>query len=254
LRHAGRGRRTWARRREMGKAAVLRESRRWGRCSKHCRPQGMAPFCKQRYASEAMSDQDDWEFAGPDHAKAEIRAAVEYLLRGATGGARGDIVQEIIASCARWRAGCRPSRQILWMMVRLAARCGLHRSFGKRDTEGFQPSGLGQTSLNYEPTAGRFKPVILPQSIPIAPTAIAIKPRGVVQRAAQFSRHNLARRVRAPMTLPSPGSAFCVMRAVITRCGCGHQPLCSHRFAYSLDSADCPWLCPARSKTKRAWE
>ena len=34
-----------------------------------------------------MSDQDDWEFAGPDDAKAEIRAAVGYLLRGATGGA-----------------------------------------------------------------------------------------------------------------------------------------------------------------------
>jgi hypothetical protein len=30
-------------------------------------------------------------------AKTEIRAAVEYLLRDATGGARGDIVQEIIA-------------------------------------------------------------------------------------------------------------------------------------------------------------
>ena len=40
-----------------------------------------------------MSDQNDWEFAGPDDAKAEIRAAVEYLLRGATGGDRGDIVQ-----------------------------------------------------------------------------------------------------------------------------------------------------------------
>jgi hypothetical protein len=35
--------------------------------------------------------------ADPDDAKAEIRAAVGYLLRGATGGARGDIVQEIIA-------------------------------------------------------------------------------------------------------------------------------------------------------------
>ena len=44
-----------------------------------------------------MSDRDDWEFAGPDDAKAEIRAAVGYLLRGATGGARGDIVQEIVA-------------------------------------------------------------------------------------------------------------------------------------------------------------
>jgi hypothetical protein len=44
-----------------------------------------------------MSDQDDWDFAGADDAKAEIRAAVAYLLRGATGGGRGDIVQEIIA-------------------------------------------------------------------------------------------------------------------------------------------------------------
>ena len=44
-----------------------------------------------------MADQDDSEFAGPDDAKTEIRAAVGYLLRGATGGARGDIVQEIIA-------------------------------------------------------------------------------------------------------------------------------------------------------------
>jgi hypothetical protein len=62
-------------------------------------PQGMALVCKQRYASEAMSmsDQNDWEFAGPADAGAEIRAAVGYLLRDATGGARGDIVQEIIA-------------------------------------------------------------------------------------------------------------------------------------------------------------
>jgi hypothetical protein len=40
-----------------------------------------------------MSDHDDWEFSGADDAKAEIRAAVGYLLRGATGGTRGDIVQ-----------------------------------------------------------------------------------------------------------------------------------------------------------------
>src|SRR3979490_3338594 len=54
---------------------------------------------QSRKAPEAMSmsDQDDWEFAAPDDAKAEIRAAVGYLLRGATGGARSDIVQEIIA-------------------------------------------------------------------------------------------------------------------------------------------------------------
>ena len=82
----------------------------------------MALVCKQRYASEAMSDQDDWEFAGPDDAKAEIRAAAGYLMRGATGGARGDIVQEIIAIVRQVAGGCRPSRRILWMMVCLAAR------------------------------------------------------------------------------------------------------------------------------------
>jgi hypothetical protein len=47
--------------------------------------------------SAAMSVKTPMEFTGPDDAKAEIRAAVGYLLRGATGGARGDIVQEIIA-------------------------------------------------------------------------------------------------------------------------------------------------------------
>jgi hypothetical protein len=44
-----------------------------------------------------MSDELDWNFVDRDDAKAEIRAAVGYLLRGATGGIRGDIVQEIIA-------------------------------------------------------------------------------------------------------------------------------------------------------------
>jgi hypothetical protein len=44
-----------------------------------------------------MSDELDWNFVDNDDAKAEIRAAVEYLLRDAAGGARGDIVQEIVA-------------------------------------------------------------------------------------------------------------------------------------------------------------
>jgi hypothetical protein len=34
----------------------------------------------------------DWDFAGADDAKMTIRAAIRYLLKGATGGARGDIV------------------------------------------------------------------------------------------------------------------------------------------------------------------
>ena len=55
-----------------------------------------------------MSDQDDWEFAGADDAKAEIRAAVGYLLRGATGGTRGDIVQAIISIVRQVAAGLPP--------------------------------------------------------------------------------------------------------------------------------------------------
>jgi hypothetical protein len=40
---------------------------------------------------------DEFHFNGEDHAKAEIRAAVRYLLEGTSGSDRGDIVQEIIA-------------------------------------------------------------------------------------------------------------------------------------------------------------
>jgi hypothetical protein len=43
-----------------------------------------------------MSDQDDWEFADAEEARAEIRAAVRYLLKGAAGSDRGDIAREII--------------------------------------------------------------------------------------------------------------------------------------------------------------
>ena len=57
-----------------------------------------------------MSDQDDWEFAGAEDAKAEIRAAVAYLLRGATGGARGDITQAIISTVRQVAAGLPPDQ------------------------------------------------------------------------------------------------------------------------------------------------
>jgi len=43
-----------------------------------------------------MSDQINWDFAGDDDARAEIGAAVRYLLKDATGSARGDIVREIL--------------------------------------------------------------------------------------------------------------------------------------------------------------
>jgi hypothetical protein len=51
-----------------------------------------------------------WESAGPDDDEAVIRAAVGYLLRGATGGARGDIVQEIIAIVRQVASGLRPEQ------------------------------------------------------------------------------------------------------------------------------------------------
>jgi len=38
----------------------------------------------------------DWNFAGDADAKAEIAAAVRYLLRDADGSTRGDIVREIM--------------------------------------------------------------------------------------------------------------------------------------------------------------
>jgi hypothetical protein len=44
-----------------------------------------------------MLDQIDWDFAGDDDARAEIGAAVQYLLRDATDNrVRGDIVWKII--------------------------------------------------------------------------------------------------------------------------------------------------------------
>jgi hypothetical protein len=55
-----------------------------------------------------MPDELDWNFVDKDDAKAEIRAAVEYLLRDAPGGARGDMVQGIIA-IVRHVAGGLPS-------------------------------------------------------------------------------------------------------------------------------------------------
>jgi len=58
-----------------------------------------------------MSDELDWNFVDRDDAKAGIRAAVGYLLRGATGGERGDIVQEIIAIVRNVASGLPPEQR-----------------------------------------------------------------------------------------------------------------------------------------------
>jgi hypothetical protein len=57
-----------------------------------------------------MSDEDDWDFAGDDDAKVTIRAAVRYLLKDASGGARGDIVQEIISIVRQVASGLPPEQ------------------------------------------------------------------------------------------------------------------------------------------------
>jgi hypothetical protein len=52
-----------------------------------------------------MSDEIDWDFSGPDNAKAEICAAVGYLLKDAPGGDRGEIVWQVIAIVNRVARG-----------------------------------------------------------------------------------------------------------------------------------------------------
>jgi hypothetical protein len=68
-----------------------------------------------------MSDEFDWDFSDPDDAKAEIRAAVGYLLNGAAGSNRGDIVGRSLQSCTRLRAACRLVAEIPWTMICLVA-------------------------------------------------------------------------------------------------------------------------------------
>jgi hypothetical protein len=57
-----------------------------------------------------MSAQIDWDFAGDHDAKAEISAAVRYLLKDAAGGARGDVVREIIEIVRDVADGLLPSQ------------------------------------------------------------------------------------------------------------------------------------------------
>jgi hypothetical protein len=58
-----------------------------------------------------MSVQIDWDFAGDEDAKAEIGAAVRYLLKDATGSARSDIVRQIVEILHDVANGPLPSRR-----------------------------------------------------------------------------------------------------------------------------------------------
>jgi hypothetical protein len=65
-------------------------------------------FAGSQRIGVAMSEEDDWEFAGTDDAKATIRAAVRYLLKGTAGSDRGDIVREIIEIVSGAASGLPP--------------------------------------------------------------------------------------------------------------------------------------------------
>jgi hypothetical protein len=54
---------------------------------------------------------DEFHFNGEDDAKAEIRAAVRYLLKGIAGSDRGDTVREIIAIVNEVARGLPPGGQ-----------------------------------------------------------------------------------------------------------------------------------------------
>jgi hypothetical protein len=58
-----------------------------------------------------MSVQIDWDFSGDDDAKAELGAAVKYLLRDARGAVRDDIVREIIETVHDIAGGLSPPGQ-----------------------------------------------------------------------------------------------------------------------------------------------
>jgi hypothetical protein len=60
--------------------------------------------------SAIMSEKFDFDFSGTVDARAQIRAAVEYLLSGAGGSARSEIVLEIIEIVREVANGVTPGR------------------------------------------------------------------------------------------------------------------------------------------------
>jgi hypothetical protein len=88
-----------------------------------------------------MTVQIDWDFAGDDEAKAEIGAAARYLLKDATGSARGDIVREIIEIVRDVANGLLPPQHPLGVpaakqapMARITYKAYIISAF-KRDTD-----------------------------------------------------------------------------------------------------------------------
>ena len=63
-----------------------------------------------RARGTVMSDQEDRDFAGADDAKAKLRAAMAYLLKGTTGMARHAIALEIMDTLRQVANGWPPGQ------------------------------------------------------------------------------------------------------------------------------------------------
>ena len=89
------------------------KNRRWGRCSKHCRRSGHGASLQAtlRIRGNVNVRSRRLGVCGPGRRQGgDPRRGGGYLLRGAIGGARGDIVQEIIAIVRQVASGLPPEQ------------------------------------------------------------------------------------------------------------------------------------------------
>jgi hypothetical protein len=92
-----------------------------------------------------MSDEIDCDFSSAGDAKAELRAAVGYLLKDAAGSDRSDIVREIIAIVNEVARGLRlVLAKIPWTMACQVARRGTE---AQRWVSGLHGVGRAQRPL-----------------------------------------------------------------------------------------------------------
>jgi hypothetical protein len=118
-----------------------------------------------------MSVQIDWDFSGDDDAKAELGAAVKYLLRDARGAVRDDIVREIIETVHDIAGGLSPLQQQKPAMSRVTYkayvidafqhdtdnwRATIRRLDGKKIRVAFPPAVLDEATTSADAlTAGK---------------------------------------------------------------------------------------------------
>ena len=118
-----------------------------------------------------MSVQIDWDFSGEEDAKAELGAAVKYLLRDARGAVRDDVVREIIETVHDIAGGLSPLQQQKPAMSRVTYkayvidafqhdtdnwRATIRRLDGKKIRVAFPPAVLDEATTSADAlTAGK---------------------------------------------------------------------------------------------------